>query len=72
MDKLVGKALFDDEFRAQLLRDPENAARSLRIVLTSGQIERIRGLDAQAMENLAHEFQELVGIGGPIHHIKFW
>ena len=51
MDRLVGKALFDAEFRELLITDPEMAARKLRYRLDGNQAARYprsyaRGLGA--------------------------
>jgi hypothetical protein len=60
MDRLVGRAMFDGEFRARLLKDPESAVKTLRIKLTAGQLERLAGLDAEVLERLGAEFEDLV------------
>ena len=61
MDRLLGKALFDADFREQLLADPDAAAQGLEITLTERQSTHIKRLDAEAMKNLAAEFNSLVG-----------
>jgi hypothetical protein len=72
MDRLVGKALFDKEFRDLLIEDPGKAARLLRYRLDSSQEARIRSLSAEALEQLAAEFGEATGIGKAKHPISFW
>jgi hypothetical protein len=72
MDRLVGKALFDTEFRELLIADPEKAASSLRYRLTEPQLRRIRGLSAEALEQLAAEFTKATDLGGTLHGISFW
>ena len=72
MDRLVGKALFSEEFRAVLLADPEKAACSLRYRLTGPQAARIRTLSAEELESLAAEFVEATNLNDPQHGISFW
>jgi hypothetical protein len=72
MDRLVGKALFSEEFRALLLADPEKAARSLRYRLTEPQVARIQSLSAKELEGLAAEFVEATDLNSPLHGISFW
>lgn len=72
MDRLLGKALFDDDFRKRLIEDPENAARSLRYRLDSAQAARIRSLAPKALEQVAAEFRETAGLDRPDHPISFW
>jgi hypothetical protein len=72
MDRLVGKALFDMEFRKLLIADPEKAASSLRYRLTEPQLTRIRSLSAEDLESLAHEFVQATGIDKTEHNISFW
>jgi len=71
MDRLVGKALFSEEFRALLLADPEKAARSLRYRLTGPQAARIRTLSAEELESLAADFVEATD-QGTYQGIGFW
>ena len=71
MERLIGKALMDAEFRAQLLADPEKAARSLRYRLTDLQLARIRRLSADEAELLTAAFDKAIdknNFGG----IGFW
>jgi len=72
MDRLVGKALFDDDFRKRLIDDPEKAARSLRYRLDPAQAARIRSLSAKELESLAAEFVEATDLNDPQHGISFW
>jgi hypothetical protein len=66
MDRLLGKALFDEEFRRLLLEDPEAAARKLRYRLDGNQVNRIKSLDPKEMHALAEHFCE--GTGWGRHH----
>ena len=72
MDRLVGKALFDAEFRELLISDPEMAARKLRYRLDGNQAARIRGLTPEALEQLAAGFAQATGLDQPKHGISFW
>jgi hypothetical protein len=72
MDRLVGKALFDGDFRKQLIDDPEKAARSLRYRLDTAQAARIRSLSADELAALAAEFASATGIDAPHAPISFW
>lgn len=73
MDRLLGKAFFDNDFRRRLIEDPEKAARSLRYRLDPAQAARIRRLDAQTLEQVATEFRDAAGLNGPpIHTISIW
>jgi hypothetical protein len=72
MDRLVGKALFDGDFRKRLIDDPEKAARSLRYRLTEPQVARIRSLSVKELESLAAEFVEATDLNSPLHGISFW
>jgi hypothetical protein len=71
MDRLLGKALFDEEFRHRLLEDPAKAARELRYRLDGGQVERIRALDPKEMDALAERFCDQTG-WGQRHGFTIW
>ena len=72
MDRLVGKALFDDDFRKRLIDDPEKAARSLRYRLDPTQAARIQSLSVKELESLAAEFVKATDLNSPLHGISFW
>jgi hypothetical protein len=69
MERLVGKALFDSEFRYQLIADPGTAARSAGIFLSEEQAARVRGLNVEELEALAEKFRKMVG---PKNAIRYW
>lgn len=71
MDRLVGKALFDAEFRALLLADPEKAARKLRYRLTTMQAAHIARLSSDELDQLAADFTKAVDLRDSIG-IGFW
>lgn len=48
--ELVGRAIQDSEFRRRLLSDPEATARDEGWELTNSQVQALRDLDAQAVE----------------------
>jgi Ribosomally synthesized peptide prototyped by Frankia Franean1_4349. len=60
IERLIGRALFDPEFRTLLLEDPEAAARKLRYKLTGSQIERIRGVNPEAADALAADLAKVL------------
>ena len=70
MDRLVGKALFSEEF-ALLLADPEKAARSLRYRLTEPQVARICRLDPEELAQLAGAFADATDLNN-FQGIGFW
>ena len=71
MDRLVGKALFSEEFRALLLTDPEKAARSLRYRLTEPQVARICRLNPEELAQLAGAFADATDLNN-FQGIGFW
>ena len=52
LERLVGKALLDFEFRDRLLRDPAAAAAELGIKISDEQVMRVRKLDRGALARL--------------------
>ncbi len=72
MDRLIGRALFSDDFRKLLIEDPEKAARSLRYRLDSAQIARIRSLNSEDLERLAADFSAVIEPSGPRYGLSFW
>ena len=49
--ELVGRAIQDPEFRRRLLSDPEGVARDGGWELSSDQVQALRDLDPQAVED---------------------
>jgi hypothetical protein len=72
LNRLLGKALFDDEFRALLLADPTAAAKKLKISLDSRQAARIQAIEKETADKLAAEFQHAVGLDRPAQGITLW
>jgi hypothetical protein len=71
MDRLLGKALFDADFRHLLLTDPEAAARQLRYKLSDEQVYHIQRLDDEKMDDLARRFAEDAD-WHPKTNLTFW
>jgi hypothetical protein len=71
MDRLVGKALFDGDFRKRLIDDPEGAARSLRYRLDPAQAARIRSLNPAELTQLAAAFVDAADLNDH-PGIGFW
>ncbi len=63
LERVLGKALLDSDFRSRLLGDPQKAASSIRVKLTTAQVARIRSLDPGLVEWWAQGFQTLKGNG---------
>lgn len=57
---LVGKALFDKEFRHDLLANPEYVANQMGIYLTPNQVENLKSLNPEEVD------AKLQGSGEPI------
>jgi hypothetical protein len=73
LERLIGKALLDNEFRAKLLGDPEAAAKNLRIRLEPVQIMRLGKVDPQAADNLAAEFRRMAAQTSDVpERFSFW
>ena len=60
MERLIGKALLDEQFRALLLENPEKAARQMRYRLDGAQVARIRSLDSKSLDHLASSFGRVI------------
>ncbi len=59
MELLIGKALFEPEFRKKLLKNPKKTAESMNIRLNPMQIERIKGLKTEDVDQVANDFDTL-------------
>jgi hypothetical protein len=57
IDRLVEKALIDDDFRHRLLDDPRSTAKTLDIRLTDDQVTHIKGIDPKEADRVAEDFQ---------------
>jgi Ribosomally synthesized peptide prototyped by Frankia Franean1_4349. len=71
IERLIGRALVNPEFRTLLLQDPQAAAGKLRYKLDDSQVERIRGVDPETADALAADLARALTSphGGPI---GFW
>lgn len=72
LNRILGKALFDNEFRASLLADPAAAAKTLKISLNSRQVARIQAIEKETADKLAAEFQHTIGLDRPSQGITLW
>jgi hypothetical protein len=59
MELVVGKCMFDAQFRVRLLGDPEGTAASIGVALTTDQVESIKKLDAAEVASIAEDFRQL-------------
>ncbi len=62
LERLIGKALLDDDFRAYLLDDPVAAAGEAGLELTDYQVARLKSLNPGAIEVVAAAFAKGVGL----------
>ena len=60
-ERLIGRALTNPDFRAQLFADPTAAASSMGLTLTPQQVARIQSVDSAAVDELAARFDAAVG-----------
>jgi len=72
LEQIVGKALLDRAYRAQLLSDPVGATQTLRITLTDREIEYIKSLDANTLNALAEQLRKAVVPDAEAQNILFW
>lgn len=72
IDRLIGRALFDVDFRKLLLADPEKAARTLRYRLDGAQAARIRSLDPAKLEQLGAAFASAITPPSSYNSLSFW
>jgi hypothetical protein len=56
LEKLIGKALTDADFRSQLLNDPQAVAQGLGITLSAEEVDRFRSINASQADALAKQF----------------
>lgn len=55
---LVGKIMLDPEYLEELMRNPQEALEEIGIENpTEGMIEAIKGLEAEAVQNIAKAFE---------------
>ncbi len=71
IERLIGRALTNPQFRALLLKDPQAAARQLRYKLDEAQEERIRQVDPGRADEIAAEFIRALSSGAQ-HPVGFW
>jgi hypothetical protein len=60
LEQLIGRALSDEGFRAQLIEDPEQAARGLGLTLTPYELAALRTMDANKLASLIQDLDERI------------
>jgi len=63
-ERLISRALSDEGFRAQLIEDPEKAARGMGLTLTPYELAALRTLDPNELASLIEELDERVSKAG--------
>lgn len=58
LERLIGKALLDEGFRAYLLEDPAGATAQAGIKLSEFQLQRLKSLNPDAVEVIAAGFEK--------------
>jgi hypothetical protein len=58
INRLIGTALLQSDFRARLLKDPAGTAKEVGIELTSTQAKFIGQIDPGELDNVAAQFQK--------------
>jgi hypothetical protein len=70
LERLIGHALMDPDFRVKLVEDPKGAAASIGIELDDYQIARLSSLNPAALAVVAAAFKEGTGLGIP--SVRLW
>lgn len=65
MEYLLGKAIIEANFRAELINDPEAAAKRIGLTLTTAQAAAIKQIDASMFEQWASRFMALTDFTDP-------
>jgi hypothetical protein len=60
LEQLIGRALSDEGFRAQLIEDPEQAARGLGLTLTPYELAALRTMDVNKLASLIQDLDERI------------
>lgn len=61
LERMVGRALLDPEFRARLFADPEKAIREAGFELTEEQISSLTKIDRQKAQGAIEELDQVMG-----------
>ena len=65
LERLIGRAVMDKEFREQLLNDPEGAARAAGFNLTDAELEQLKSLVERYQTDSSAELDTLdSNVGG--------
>lgn len=62
LERLAGRAVVNSDFRAKLLRAPQETAAEYGVELSEEQIRFVQALDVEAVEELAMQMEELFSI----------
>ncbi len=71
LERLIGRAMLDKEFRDVLLKNPRAAAEYLGVSISDDQVARLQNLDAARVDEVADAFQGVTGLG-TIMSIRLW
>lgn len=61
VERLIGRAVLDPEFRARLLADPEKAIREEGFDLTEEELETVTGVDREKAKATLEDMAALAG-----------
>jgi len=61
MERVLGKAILDADFRQKLLEYPQEAAQGIGVTLTAAQMAAIQNLDPELVEWWAEGFEQVRG-----------
>jgi hypothetical protein len=61
LERLIGRAVLDAEFRARLLADPEKVIRDEGFDLTEEELEKVTGVDREKAKATLEEMAALAG-----------
>lgn len=68
IQKITSKAIFDNAYRQRLLKSPKRAAAELKITLTTEEVEYIKALNPDEIQELAAQIQDLTKTKPGITH----
>jgi hypothetical protein len=61
LERLIGRAVLDTEFRARLLADPEKVIREEGFDLTEEELEKVKEVDGEKAKATLEEMAALAG-----------
>jgi hypothetical protein len=68
LERLAGRVLFDEQFRADFFADPAGTAAQINVYLTQEQIELVKSLNVEDMEEYANGVTAAIGQS----HVLAW